>query len=122
MLILYVTAVTVAIILRHQERRHQAELALVYERIGRPVPLRRPKLQKHVSWMNLAVGAIVVIVGSVALAANIAVAKDGLPVSPGQWEFSAVLLATGLTLCILGVRSLQENKRYEHAVRDQGKA
>jgi len=34
-------------------------------------------------------------------------------------DFSTIMLAAGITLLILGARSLQENKKYERALRDQ---
>jgi hypothetical protein len=118
MLILYLSAVVVAVALRHQERRHQTELALLYERLGMSVPPRRPKLHKGESWVHIVVGTFLVILGSLTLATNIAVMKE-VEVPKAQWEFSAVMLATGMTLFFLGLRSLKENKNYERALRDQ---
>ena len=118
MLALYISAVVVALVLRHQERRHQTELALLYERLNMSKPSRKPKLHKGESWVHVALGTLLVMLGSLALAANIAVMKV-IEVPEGQWEFNAVLLATGMTLFFLGLRSLKENKKYANALRDQ---
>jgi hypothetical protein len=118
MLVIYLSAVLVALVLRHQERRHQTELALLYGRLNMPKPSRKPKLRKGESWVHVALGMLLVMLGSLALAANIAVMKV-IEVSEGQWELCAVLLATGITLSFLGFRSLKENKNYEHELGDQ---
>jgi len=118
MLALYLSAVVVALVLRHQERRHQSELALLYERLDMSMPSRRPKLHKGESWVHIVVGTFLVILGSLTLATNIAVMRD-LDIPRSQWEFSAVLLAGGVTLSFLGLRSLKQNKDYEDARRDQ---
>ncbi len=118
MLILYISTVVVAVALRHQERRHQTELALLYERLGMSIPVRGPKLRKGESWVHIVVGTFLVILGSLTLATNISVMKE-VEVPKAQWEFSAVMLATGMTLFFLGLRSLKENKNYERALRDQ---
>lgn len=114
---LYVTSVIVAIMLRHQERRHQRELSLLYERIGKPAPPRKPKLQKHECWVHLVLGTCLAVIGFGTLASGIAM-KD-LQTPPGQWEFSGIMLATGITLFILGARSLQENTNYDRMLREQ---
>jgi hypothetical protein len=118
MLVIYLSAVLVALVLRHQERRHQTELGLLYERLDIPMPSRRPKLRKGESWVHVVLGTLLVILGSLALVANIAVMKV-MEVPEGQWEFCAVMLATGITLSFLGLRSLKENKNYESALSDQ---
>jgi hypothetical protein len=118
MLALYVSAVIVALVLRHQERRHRTELALLYERLDMSMPTRKPKLRKGESWIHITLGMLLVMLGSLALVANIAVMKV-VEVPAGQWEFCAVLLATGITLSFLGLRSLEENKNYESALSDQ---
>ncbi|MCX6145223.1 MAG: hypothetical protein NTZ35_18620 [Ignavibacteriales bacterium] len=118
MLVIYLSAVVVAIVLRHQERRHQTELALLYERLDMSMPSHRPKLHKGESWVHIVVGTLLVMLGSLALAANIAVMQV-MEVPNGQWELCAVMLATGMTLFFLGLRSLRENKTYERALGDQ---
>jgi hypothetical protein len=118
MLALYVSAVIVALVLRHQERRHQTELALLYERLDMSRPDRKPKLRKGESWVQVVLGTLLVMLGSLALVANIGVMKV-MQVPEGQWEFNAVILATGMTLFFLGLRSLKDNKKYESVLRDQ---
>ncbi len=118
MLIPYLSAVVVAVILQHQERRHQNELALLYERLGMPMPPRGPRLRKGESWVHIVVGTTLLILGSLSLTTDIAVMKD-IDVPQAQWEFSAVMLAAGVTLSFLGLRSLRENKSYERTLRDQ---
>lgn len=118
MLILYISAVVVALVLRHQERRHQMELARLYEILGAPMPTLKPKLHRNEAWTQIVLGTLLAIAGSLSLATNIAVMKE-LEVPQEQWEFSAVMLATGITLFFLGDRSLKEHKKYERALRDQ---
>jgi hypothetical protein len=118
MLVIYLSAVFVALVLQHQERRHRTELALLYERLDMPMPSRRPKLRKGESWVHIVLGTLLVMIGSLTLAANITVMKV-MEVPEGQWEFNAVILATGMTLFFLGLRSLKENKNFENALRDQ---
>lgn len=119
MLILYLSAVVVAIILRRQERRHQLELMIAYQRLGMPLPLHRPKLQKSECWLNLVLGGFLTVGGTSFLAIYANMVREHLQIPTMQWEFSATMLAAGITLFILGARSLQENKNYERALRDQ---
>jgi hypothetical protein len=121
MLALYVSAVVVALVLRHQERRHQTELALLYEQIDMSMPSHRPKLRKGESWVHIVVGTLLVMLGSLALAANIAVMQE-VEVPNGQWELCAVMLATGITLFFLGFRALKENRNYERSPGERKKA
>lgn len=122
MFILYLSAVAVAIILRRQERRHRAEATIAYGRLGQPIPPREPKLGKYECWLALAVGTFLAIIGVMTVVANFVMSKDNIQVPSGQWESAAVFLAAGITIYVLGVRSLQENRRYALELREKEKA
>jgi len=119
MWIIYISAIITAILLRRQERVHQAELASLYQQLGRSVPLRRPKLQKYECWLSLLAGGFLACFGTMTLVGGLVSAKIGMPGMQEMWQGGAFLLAVGATVYILGVLSLQENRRYERMVSNQ---
>ena len=122
MWIVYISAVITAILLRRQERVHQTELASLYEQLGRSVPLRKPKLQRYECWLSLLAGGFLAGFGTMNLVGGLVSAKTEMPGMQEMWQGGAFLLAVGITVYILGVLSLQENKRYERMLRDQKSA
>ena len=122
MLIFYLSAVITAVLLRRQERVHRAELASLYQQLGRTMPLRKPKLQRYECWLSLLAGGFLACIGAMNLVAGLVSAKVGLPQMQEMWKGGAIFLAAGITVYVLGVLSLQENKRYEHLVSDQKSA
>jgi hypothetical protein len=117
MLIIFLSAVITAVLLRRQERVHKVELESLYQQLGRTVPLRKPKLQKYECWLSLLAGGFLAIVGTMNLTFGLVSAKVGMPQLQEMWQSGAVFLAAGITIYVLGLRSLQENKRYEDLVR-----
>lgn len=122
MLIIFFTAVITAVLLRRQERVHQAELASLYQQLGRSIPVRKPKLRKYECWLALAAGGILAIAGTMNFVAGLVSAQIGIPAMQEMWQGGAVFLASGITIYVLGLRALQENKRYEDMVSSQKNA
>jgi sugar phosphate permease len=121
MLIIFLSAVITAVLLRRQERVHQAELAGLYQQLGRSIPLPKPKLRSYECWLSLAAGGILAIVGTMNLVFGLVAAKVGIPTMQESWQGGAVFLAFGITVYVLGLRALQENKRYNNLISDQEK-
>ena len=96
MIIMYISAVFVAFLLRHQERIHYLELKI-------------PTLE---SWLNVLLGIFLILLGSLSLVTELIVMKDNLPVPREQFTFIAVVLATGITMVIFGIQSLQRNHQF----------
>ena len=121
MLLIYLAAVITAIILQRQERRHHKELVLVYEHLGLPAPPYKPKLPRLECLLNILLGLFLTGGGIFFLWMNFSMVnlthENSRPtVLPLQWEFSTVTLAAGLSLLVLGFRSLLELRRYERSL------
>jgi hypothetical protein len=112
MIIMYISAVFVAFLLRHQERIHYLELKLEYELLGKPMPMPKPKIPTLESWLNVLLGIFLILLGSLSLVTELIVMKDNLPVPREQFTFIAVVLATGITMVIFGIQSLQRNHQF----------
>ena len=119
MWIVYISAVVTAILLRRQERVHQAELASLYQQLGRSVPWRKPKLQKYECWLALLAGGFFACIGAMNLTAGFVSMKSELPGMQEMWQGGAFFLAIGITVYVLGVLSLMENKQYERMVSER---
>jgi hypothetical protein len=117
--VFYLSLVAVFITLRRQERRHHAELALLYKQLGRIPPLRKPKLQKHESWLALPIGLFISIFGVLSIYSNLTLNQVGINATTEEWAFSCLVLPAGVIIYVLGVRSVQENKRYERMIRER---
>lgn len=119
---IYVTAIIVSLILHRQERRHRSELALEYQHLGRPTPALRPRLPMLESWLNVVLGIFLAFgFGTLFLWTNFSRLRE-FPQDPRlapqsfEWEFTSVILATGIALVILGIQSLIQNRRYSQIV------
>jgi len=110
---IYISAVFVAIILGHQERRHYRELQLEYELLGRSMPMPKPKIPKLESCLTIIIGIIITLFSFLSLAASITLLSHNLEVGDEQITFSTVFLATGFTITIFGIRSIRQYRRYE---------
>jgi hypothetical protein len=117
-ILLYLSLVAVVITLRRQERRHQAELGLLYKQLGKIPPVRKPKLKKHESWLTLPIGLFISVFGVLSIYSNMNLNQIGMKVTAEDWAFSCLVLPAGIAIYVLGVRSLQENKRYERMMKE----
>jgi hypothetical protein len=119
---IYVTAILVSLILHRQERKHRAELEVEYQHLGRPTPASRPKLPTLESWLNVVLGIFLAFgLGTLFLWTNFSRLRE-FPQDPRlapqafEWEFTSVILATGIALVILGIQSLIQNRRYSQLI------
>jgi hypothetical protein len=119
MWLVYISAVITAILLRRQERVHKAELASLYQQLGRSAPLRKPKLQKYECWLALLAGGFLACIGAMEFTAGLVSMKSELPGMQEMWQGGAFFLAIGITVYVLGVLSLMENKQYERMVSER---
>lgn len=117
--VFYLSLVAVVITLRRQERRHYAELTFLYKQFGKIPPLKRPKLQKYESWLALPVGLFISIFGVLSIYTNFSIAQVGIRTTAEDWAFSCLVLPAGIAIYVLGVRSLQENRRYERMMKER---
>lgn len=120
--LIYIAAVLVSLVLHRQERRHLYELSLEHQRLGKAMPAPKPKLPKLESWLNLVLGAFLLFgFGATFLWINLSRLSESVrdprftPYA-AEWEFTSVVLATGIALVILGIRSLIQNRRYTRTV------
>jgi len=116
--VLYITAILVSIVFERQERRHRFELELEYDRLSKKLPPAKPKLSILTSWLNVAVGIIMTIIGILMLISQFAVlhiphALDKQPavITGAQFELVAVWLATSIALILLGLKSVRQHRR-----------
>ena len=115
--VIYITAVLVSLVFERQERRHRFELDLEYERLGKVLPPLKPRLSIGTSWLNVVVGAVMLLLGIPMLWSQIQMLKI-VPLlkkshdfmSGMQFEISGVWLATAIALIILGLKSVQQRR------------
>ncbi|MBM4169257.1 MAG: hypothetical protein FJ215_08890 [Ignavibacteria bacterium] len=122
LILVYVTAVLVSIVLERQERRHCFNIELEYRLLQKPVPPKRPKLPRLESWLNIAVGVLLLMLGALFLWTLFSVISNHqlTPLKPMERDAlmgGAVFVAAGLALIILGAKSLKLNSDYERANR-----
>ena len=115
--ILYITAVLVSIVFERQERRHNFELQLEYDRLGKKMPPAKPRLSLGVSWLNVLVGLVMIAIGIPMLMNQFMILDDPrlLSRTPGmsigaQFEYVAVWLATSVALILLGLKSVYQHR------------
>lgn len=116
--IIYVVAVLVSIVFERQERRHQFELWLEYDRLGKTLLPSKPKLSLTVSWLNVFVGGVLLVLGASFLLTAFSMLRTfgnrltevGSHIGP-QFEMAAVTIATSISLIFLGLKSVQQNRR-----------
>ncbi len=114
---LFLTAVLLSIVLERQERRHRFELGLEYDRLGMSMPPLKPRLSPALSWLNVVVGIIMLIIGEVMLLSQISMLwlfAEKHPMDPQSvaagFEFVGVWLATAIALIILGLKSVRQHR------------
>jgi|GEM_PF-1400766 len=121
-ILIYVVAVLVSIVLERQERRHRFNIEMEYCRLQLPMPLIKPKLPRLESWLNIAIGALLLLLGTLFVALTFTVLLNpklksmDLPVQEQTYQ-AAGFIAGGLALIILGVKSLKLNTAYERLFR-----
>ncbi len=121
---IYVSAILVLLILHRQERRHRSEVVQEYRHLGRPTPSSRPKLPMLESWLNVVLGIYLAFgFGTLFLWTNFSRLRhfpqdSRLAPQSFEWELTSVVLATGITLVILGIQSLIQNRRYSKKTED----
>lgn len=111
---IFIVAVVVSAFFDQQRGRHKMELEIEYQKLGRTMPAERPRLPMLESIANVLVGVILVEIGGVGLLGFLSALRDAGQVVPkfhpaGQIDFLAGLLAGGIALTILGVKSLRTN-------------
>ena len=121
--LIFVASVLVAVLLERQARQHALERGVEYERLGIPVPRRRPKLKKTEAWLNVGLGLVLVALSVFAVMAGIQLKviaerfPGHAPDISGDFSMaiqnSALFLAGGVALAWLGWRALREITRYE---------
>jgi hypothetical protein len=116
--IVYFAAILISIMFERQERRHRFELELEYDRLGKKLPSVKPRLSVPVSWLNIMVGMVMAVIGIPMLLSQFAMLrhsphlmKANDAITGGQFEMSAVWLATSITLILLGLKSVQQHRR-----------
>ncbi len=117
---IYLAAMFVFAILRHQERQHNQELLLEYELLNKLMPSQKPKIPLLESLLTIVFGIYLVLGFGCLLLLMIKVMvkipssfhKDILP-QKEIFEFLNVIITTGITMVILGIKSLQRNRQFE---------
>ncbi len=118
---IYLTAVIISAFFDRQERRHMLEQQIEYEKLGRRMPASVPKLPVLESMANIVVGVILFEIGGVSLWAMLATMGIGgkemwSRLAPLQSDFAAGMLAGGIALIILGVKSVLANVKYRRGL------
>ena len=107
---IYLTAMFVFAILRHQERQHNQELLLEYELLNKLMPSQKPKIPLLESLLTIVFGIYLVLgFGYMLLRIYKVMVKFH---QEEVLEFTAVIVITGITMVILGIQSLQRNRQF----------
>jgi hypothetical protein len=122
-LLVFVAAMLVSILLDRQARAHRLERAAEYERLGIPIPPRRPKLKRTEAWLNVGLGLLLVGLAPIFTLGGLQTLRlvesfPGHAADPGfditqlilQGSF---LLASGIALAWLGWKAIREITRFE---------
>jgi hypothetical protein len=103
-LVIFLAAIIVSLLLRHQQRRHALELTSACDRHGISVPDLSPKIPVLESALTVLVGLALILPAGVAL---LGAFSEGNPSDwASVWEVSAAGFAVGLALVALGGRAL----------------
>ena len=103
-LVMFLAAIALWAILRHQQRRHAAELASESDRRGLPLPDPAPAVPALESVLTILAGIALIVPASVVLWGAF-VHGDPNQWTP-VWKIATAGLASGGALLILGIRSL----------------
>lgn len=115
-LVIFLAAIIVSFLLRHQQRRHALELASVCDRQGISVPNLSPTIPVLESVLTVLVGLALILPAGVAL---VGAFSEGNPSDwASVWEVSAAGLAAGLALVALGGRALMVLRHGRAATRE----
>jgi hypothetical protein len=109
-----IVAVVISAFFDQQQRRHNLELQVEFEKLGRIMPKERPKLPMLESIANVLVGLILFEIGALSLWAFLSVLGNAgqivMRLHPaGEIDSIASLLAAGIALMILGLKSVSAN-------------
>lgn len=122
-ILVYMAAVLVSVILERQERRHRFERQMEYIQLEKTLPIQKPKLPRLESWLNVMLGLLITLLG-VLMAFSVfhthtMVRTETRIFSHDAYLTLAVFIATGITLLILGFKSIRLNKEYDAALKSQ---
>ena len=122
-LLVFVASVLVALLLERQARQHTLERTREYERLGIPVPPRRPRLKRTEAWLNVGLGLILVALSALSTMTGVQMRSiaERLPDHAAELqndfsraiEMAAFCLASGIALAWLGWKAIREISRYE---------
>jgi hypothetical protein len=122
-LLVFVASMLVSILLDRQARAHRQERAAEYERLGIPIPPRRPKLKRTEAWLNVGLGLILVglaimftVMGlqTRSLVDSFPDHGAGLGLDITQLILQgSFFLASGIALAWLGWKAIRDITRYE---------
>ncbi len=118
---IFILAVIISAFFDQQERRHRLELQIEYEKLGRKMPLERPRLPVYESIANILVGLVLAEIGAVSLWSFIFALRTAREIVmksdfPGRIDFTSALLAGGIALVILGAKSVRVNLKYRRSL------
>jgi hypothetical protein len=110
LIMIYLAAMFVFAILRHQERQHNQELLLEYELLNKLMPSQKPKIPLLESLLTIVFGIYLVLgFGYILLRIYKVMVKFH---QEEVLECTAVIVITGITMVILGIQSLQRNRQF----------
>lgn len=115
----YVLSVLVWLVFERQARRHLFYESLEYQRIGKEPPQAKPKLPLLESWLNITIGIFLLLIGVMAILAQLLTLRD-LPDEALYLDdimFASVFIATGITLILLGLKSVRYHKNLSKKMR-----
>jgi hypothetical protein len=122
-LVLFVASILVSVLLERQARQHTLERTMEYERLGIPVPPRRPKLKRTEAWLNVGLGFVLIGLSVLSTVSGFQMKglAERMPDHAAHFnddfrmglEWGAFCLASGIALAWLGWKAIKEISRYE---------
>jgi hypothetical protein len=122
-LLLFVASILVSVLLERQARQHTLERTMEYERLGIPVPPRRPKLKRTEAWLNVGLGFVLIGLSVLSTVSGFQMKglAERMPDHAAHFnddfrmglEWGAFCLASGIALAWLGWKAIKEISRYE---------
>ncbi len=107
-LLVFVSAISVSLVLGRQERRHALELELECSRYGVEPPKRRQRVGRFEGWMNTVAGLL--LTGAGAWIVSLILTSPDHAGTTGVVQLGSLLVAAGLALIIVGVRTIRRSR------------
>jgi hypothetical protein len=112
LILIYLSAMGVSIVLERQEKRQRSEIAHACARVGLSLPSPRPGVQIPEALLGIALGMVLLLPAAIEFWLVVSDPLIRSNTGAGMIDFNIALLAAGVTLMVLGSKSLILNLKF----------